>query len=495
MKLRAGAVAMAAGVLTCAGIAQGQTAAYGPRVGQYPDVIVSTVGDGDGILNYGTANGITAYAYQSVSCNIGTSEAIWIDTTTGQFGNQHPVIGCQLYRLFNNRFEQIGIGWLKHGFCAADAPSCTNLGPAGSTYAPNGSCDWLGRYATDTYSASLNGGQGSLGPRSEVNPWTGVYPYPWIRQGNNSSSCLNKRMLARKSDMDPNNYPRYNATTAPTGARYFGEIVYIATDEWPDQRVNNYSYRAVNIGSLATGSGCTTEQGYGLTFTGGTIPMKVAMEAWKAADPTVKIAYADAPNDGRFAVGCKVTNRGNGTYQYEYAVMNMNSDRGAGSFMVPKSASAALEISETAFRGVEYHSGEPYSLKPWTMQVDGPQVTFFTESYDTNVNANALRWSTLYNFRFVANTPPRDGAINLGLFKPAVVDGDPSTLTVAGLLVPSDPVCPADFNRTGGVTVQDIFDFLAAWFTGSPLADFNGLGGVTVQDIFDFLAAWFTGCP
>ena len=27
-----------------------------------------------------------------------------------------------------------------------------------------------------------------------------------------------------------------------------------------------------------------------------------------------------------------------------------------------------------------------------------------------------------------------------------------------------------------------------------PRADFNGVGGVTVQDIFDFLAAWFMGC-
>ena len=54
--------------------------------------------------------------------------------------------------------------------------------------------------------------------------------------------------------------------------------------------------------------------------------------------------------------------------------------------------------------------------------------------------------------------------------------------------------CPADFNGAGGVTVQDIFDFLAAWFAGNPSADFNGVSGVTVQDIFDFLAAWFMGC-
>ncbi len=61
-------------------------------------------------------------------------------------------------------------------------------------------------------------------------------------------------------------------------------------------------------------------------------------------------------------------------------------------------------------------------------------------------------------------------------------------------LVP-DQSCPADFNQSGDVSVQDIFDFLAAYFGNSPTADFNHSGGISVQDIFDFLAAYFAGCP
>jgi hypothetical protein len=55
-------------------------------------------------------------------------------------------------------------------------------------------------------------------------------------------------------------------------------------------------------------------------------------------------------------------------------------------------------------------------------------------------------------------------------------------------------VCRADFNCSGAATIQDIFDFLAAWFAGDPRADFNGVNGIGIQDIFDFLAAWFAGC-
>jgi hypothetical protein len=50
---------------------------------------------------------------------------------------------------------------------------------------------------------------------------------------------------------------------------------------------------------------------------------------------------------------------------------------------------------------------------------------------------------------------------------------------------------PADWNCSGALEVQDIFDFLSDWFAGN--GDFNADGTVSVQDIFDFLGAWFAG--
>ncbi len=58
------------------------------------------------------------------------------------------------------------------------------------------------------------------------------------------------------------------------------------------------------------------------------------------------------------------------------------------------------------------------------------------------------------------------------------------------------PCCYADYNKAGGVSVQDIFDYLNDWFAGSPYANTGGTGApgpLAVQNIFDFLNAWFAG--
>ncbi len=57
------------------------------------------------------------------------------------------------------------------------------------------------------------------------------------------------------------------------------------------------------------------------------------------------------------------------------------------------------------------------------------------------------------------------------------------------------PDCPADFDCSGSLTINDIVDILNAWFAQDNRADFNGVNGIDIQDIFDFFAAWFAGCP
>ena len=55
-------------------------------------------------------------------------------------------------------------------------------------------------------------------------------------------------------------------------------------------------------------------------------------------------------------------------------------------------------------------------------------------------------------------------------------------------------MCPADFNCSGTLSAQDIFDYLSAWFAHDARADVNASGAIDSQDIFDFVLAWFGGC-
>jgi hypothetical protein len=71
--------------------------------------------------------------------------------------------------------------------------------------------------------------------------------------------------------------------------------------------------------------------------------------------------------------------------------------------------------------------------------------------------------------------------------------GSAAGATGAGTL--SLAICRPDFNGSGTLDIQDIFDYLNAWFAGSLRADYNQIDSLTVQDIFDMINGWFAGCP
>ncbi|HVU64656.1 MAG TPA: GC-type dockerin domain-anchored protein [Phycisphaerales bacterium] len=52
------------------------------------------------------------------------------------------------------------------------------------------------------------------------------------------------------------------------------------------------------------------------------------------------------------------------------------------------------------------------------------------------------------------------------------------------------PVLRADYNRSGTVDVQDVFDFLSGWFAASPDCDINGNGYLDGLDILEFINLW-----
>lgn len=392
-------------------VAGGNNGTVCPR-GSGPDVIVGDLPD---TANYAALNQIDAFAFGTSSCNVGNQNLQWVQNT-----NQHPVIGQNMFRLKDGKFEQIGQAWLKHGFLALteNICGCGCSGQGGSV---------LGVGCSDPYNASLNGSQSVLGPKWQVNAFTGAFAYPFTHgnQGATGNSTY-KRLQVAFTDLE------IAGTSSST--HYYFEGQYVTPDEAAaGNHFNNCSYRRVFI------SGGTSD--FVATFNASfpTQREKEAIRAWKVADPTVRETDIQVPNEGRFVLAAKVTDLGTGFWRYEYALYNMNSDRSGGTFSMPLSAN--VTIQNVGFRDVPYHSGEPFDGTDWSAVVENGAITWSTTPHSVNANANALRWGTLYNFRFDANVPPQNAVATIGLFKP----GTPSTITA----VTHGPGTAVDCNQNG----------------------------------------------
>ncbi len=453
-----------------------------------PDVIVGDIFDLRNYTPNAAIDGYRSFIAGTRSCNIGTENLNWIADT-----NQHPVIAQQLYRLKNGRFEQVGQSWLKHGFFALWESLCDEC--AASMQTCQGKCLAVG--CSDPYWGSLNGdnsGQG-LGPKSEVNPVTGDFRFPHGR-----TSCgitpLCGRLLVRESDIDRH--------ALGTGALYFLEAQYVSPDDaLAGNANNNASYRQVwfnmqyqmTVNNLGGPGWSTTRQ------------MVPAITAWAELDPTVHLHAVDIKGDGRVYVGSKVTDNGDGTWTYEYAVHNLNSHRAVSMFRLP--VSAGVEVMNIGFHDVDYHSGEVIDPTDWPSRRYHNVLEWATRPFESDFNANAIRWGTLYNFRFTADMPPIAGSVTLGLFRPPTPASPHASVKVPAVVPkprPESAPCIADIVGNdfappgdGNINSADLAILLGEWGASddSP-ADLvsnitflpPGDGRVDSADLAFMLGAW-----
>jgi hypothetical protein len=358
-----------------------------------PDVIV---GDLQDIANYTGQNvgGIDydAVAFGTYSCNIGT---VWVNWFSGN--NLHPVIDNNMYKYKvvggAGHFEQIGMSWLKHGFFAlSNNLCCSGCQSTDGTH--------LGVHCSDPYTASRNGGQTSAGPRWQVNAATGFFTYP---PANPSwSGSVARRCRIATSDLE----------TSSGTVQYFAEAQYVTQDDaTAGNKNNNCSYRPV----ACSGSGTA----FNFSYAGATVREQPAIRGWQAADPTVQIQNVDIAGDGRVVLGWKVTSLGGNQWHYEYAVFNMNSDKSVGSFSVPV---GSANITNIGFHDVDYHDGDGigsvnFDGTNWASSINGGSLTWSTTPFAQNQSANALRWGTMYTFRFDADAGPATAQVTLNTWK------------------------------------------------------------------------------
>jgi hypothetical protein len=409
--------------LACAALARAATPQTGCQGSLGPDVIS---GDIWTFANYPMSGGIDAFSLGSVICNMGTAPVAYSAGTS-----HHPVTAQNLYRMTfigtETRFEQIGMSWLMHGFFALSNTDCCP-----SCQGTDGATLGVGCSSPDT--AAQNGTQSGLGPRWQVNAFTGSFPFPAANPP--YSGTVARRLQAHTSELQ---------ITGLFGPRYFGEIHFVAADDAAAGHANNNaSYREFTV-AMSGGDPYIAFQNIGSTVQ---LP---AIRAWRTVDATVVENDIQVPGEGLFVLAHAVTPIGNGLWHYEYALYNMNSDRSARSFSIP--IAAGVHLANIGFHDVDYHDGDgpgnvDFDGTDWPATLAGGNLTFATDDFATNPSANAVRWGTTYNFRFDADTPPQGGTATIELFKPGTPTSLASPVSVPSNATPWISYCAGDGSGT-----------------------------------------------
>jgi len=419
-----------------------------PSVGTVPgpDVIVGELLDFVQ-MEPGEVDGRVGLALGTDACNKGTENVEWFALPD----NRHPFIPQNLYRMSSGadnaeRFEQIGQSWGKHAFAAASSNTCG--------FGCNGvGGDHLGSGCSDAYGAGLNGAQDLIGSRAWVNPFTGFFaqnPDPNDHTGH-VHDVTSHRILVETNDLIP---------AQNQGATYFAEAQYVVPHEYtwcqshPGQcnMYNNASYQQQSV------SGGPTN--FNFSPIGSTVREQPAIMAWTGA--LVNEGEPDPGNDGIFFVGYKVTGPNAGVYHYEYAIYNQNLDRAIQSFEVVYPLFPPIVLNNVGFHAPPQHPGFAndgtqgdggYSSDPWVFTTSFTSATWNCETFAQNQNANAIRFGTLYNFRFDSTAPPAETTANIGFFKtgspisvkvqaPAQSDATPTVTPSATPPTPTPTVTP-----------------------------------------------------
>lgn len=429
-------------------------------------------------------NGMSGGSVATTSWNIGTVNAEWFQSPNPN----HPKIAMDLFRKRTftvngvqiDRLEQIGQSWCKHGFFALSNQQCGTHPFAGQVAPqyPGGipaNCQgtngqWLGVGCTDTYSTSLNATQNGLGPRFEINPWTAAWVSTGSLLGGGNPGGVVRRLQFRDQDI-----------IAPGGETYnlYIQGYYVTWDDidvftsagW--KPITSYTWTGTNWNFVM--SGATTDEVMGFAYDAWTGARQTlvaqefpVIEKW-TADFDGPGGLQESP-DGRAMVLCKVFDLGNGTWRYEYAVYNIDMDRQIGSFTVPVDSS--VTVTDIGWSGV-FHHGEPTNKtvanggkainnNAWPGVRNSNDVTWATNPYTpTGTPSNPLRWGTMYNFWFTANSEPNDDVVTLGLFTP----GTPSTLDARSSIpsVVPPPICLGDADGDGDRDFNDLTTILSNW--------------------------------
>jgi len=488
----------------------------------------------------GLQPGMVAFAFATTGCNVQPSNdspyrlPSWYapfdsEAPSAEASADHPYIVQSIYRInAEGRLEQLGTSWTKHSWYAASRSQSAIASPTigqdgcGSGICPSGSPfnNVLGSNCSDTYSFTHNSDRYYVGPRSEIrsrgttaNPgWTiaGSYLDSMSSTGPGDSDIrVNapestdsvrsyfgqgraqafKLPVARQTDISA-------AALGPSGRVIF-EGQYVVNGD--TNKLNNIAWRALSSTAPTTGAINTGHFTFASRHNYGPVVFQ-----WGDIQAT-----AQPTDEGTAYVSSRVvTQPDDGRYRYEYAVYNLDIDRG----IKAVSLDFAAPVSVDSMNFNQPRQSDPaFDAAPWAGVFDAgrgqarweaplPPAANNPARPNEAIERNAVRWGTTYTYWFVSEYPPRSTALlNLTLDRAGI-----NEVLQARVVAPRSPADITDgsflFRPDGAVTGDDLDAFIGGFIAGDLIADITGdagfwipNGSVGAEDLDAFIAFFIAG--
>jgi len=313
--------------------------------------------------------------------NIGDADVPWYRQFTGSFpphnNDQHPFLIWNLYQEKEGRFTQIAASALKHAFYTTNQQCTLNC--------YNNNILWPG--CRDTYGKLSNDNNLHLGPRQEINPFSGT----WDSCGSSfDPGCTGSQTNAAADDEQRMRVKVNDFSDAQ--ATYYLSAWYVVRDD-----INIYN----SMGSRPVAYNSSNQY---LTNTG-PFAQGPAADRWVPDTgfnvPAMTSSFRVLrPGAGHLSVKSKVINLGGGLYRYHYFVENYDYFPGISQLRIP--AENNIDLSQYDFNDVD-----DIALNDWSLNQTAGQIEF------NPINSNWIDWGYAYTFSVTLSRTPVEGVVNL----------------------------------------------------------------------------------
>lgn len=331
-------------------------------------------------------NGSIVIAPSASLKNVGSADVPWYrkftDPSDPYNNDQHPYLIWNMYRVIDNRLEQIGTSGIKHAFLTINSNCTINCG--------NNHILWPG--CEDVYGVGNNDSGSDIGPRKEVAALTGIWPSTCSffdpgcagQQTNSSNGTDENRLVVLENKISDNSLDYYFSAWYPNRAdvNIFNSMGYRKVNPVP---VTATSWNIGTIGNFSNGP---------------VIDTWVAPGTLNSNEASVRIDHPE----GHATFAVKVINLGGGLYRYHYAVDNYDVDAQFSEFSF--SLNVADSLSDFVFSDADNDDSNN-----WTLSRSGGLV-IITNSTKTQ------DWGELNSFSFTTSAAPMMAAFGARLAEP-----------------------------------------------------------------------------